>query len=482
MPEHSTLRRRGVGGESSYYYADHAGWSVSSSLGEIARVTRASVDLPVLARWMVALNEPSSRTLLSGVHRVLPCQRVTVGRDSLGIAMELPTPASKPSDLDLAKLAPILRQHIERVVQSAVEGSRCAGIMVGGLDSCGIAAVALHRNDVPIKLLTFDQQGTDPDLPYVRDLARIHGAELIVQNVQADTALVESLLLVDGLPHLAPGSVIQLVGARLLREAGADRMLTGALGDDVLGGNCEMIGTRMLREHPLAALSLSLAIRMPDELSPLQRVTNYLFRPNLRELLPTSIRTRRRRTHIARRYAWTTPAFLDLLEPTEDVQRTVYRAPRTGEELFHAYATALPYADIADACALLDTITHVRRIDVLADLELARFTSSLPFEVLNCDKTYRGLYRRALADVLPDSIQRRIGKADGEWQLVAIVKRAFESPRFQALMSLPQLTSLGWVNSVAFRQRIAEFESPDELAALWPFLSAEAFLQSRSAS
>lgn len=472
-----SVTRGWLGGESSVYYTCDGG--VSSSLATLAKQVGAGVDLPAMARWISSLEEPSTRTVFSGVHRLLPGETLVVDGARRTLTTAPCRGAAEQHLDDVETCAALLRGHVERVVNAALEGSACAGIMVGGLDSCGLAAIAIQQGRVPIKLVTLDYGGKDPDRPYVEELARRYSAELITCELGDGEALVESLLLVDGAPYGSAGSITELLAARALRSAGADRVLTGFFGDDAFGGEREMIGTRVFLRNPLLGSKLALGMRIPDSATPWQRAMDLILRPILREALPRRVRERRRRAHLAAHFAWTTRAFLDLLEDSAWQMRR-YRMPRTNDELFALHATSMQLMDAVDARTQIRALTGLPRIDPYLDVELVRFTSSLPFETLNCDGLYRGLFRRALADALPSSTRTRTGKADPEDQIVEIVKRQLSSRRMRELSTVPCLAGLGWVDPKLLRAHLDDLHTSDELNALWPFLAAEALLQACS--
>lgn len=472
-----SIERAPFGGESTYYSHDGGHWVSSPRLAQLASAVRADVDLGALARWIAGVEEPGSQTIFAGVNRLLPCERLTVTQTGIEAKLVVPSPGPTPSG-SLDDLARMLRERIKLAVKGALAGSQNAAIMVGGLDSCGLAAIALS-NDAPIMLLTLTNRGTDPDEPYVAELARMYNRPLLKLSIDEGGALLESLLVVDGMPFPVP-PYTEVTSARLLRESGADRVLTGFLGDDVLGGHPSMLGTCVLPRHPLRAIHQALRLQTPDGGSVRYRLVEFLIRPNLREVLPKGMRARRRRQHLARRLSWAKPPFLNLLEAGGAEQESRYRVPRSGEEAFRSFATMASLADMRDLHALLEPLRGLPRFAPVIDLELIRFACALPYEVLNCDNLHRGLYRRALRGLMPERVRTRLTKANMDEHMFEVIKRELDAPRWRRRFSVPHLAKLGWVDPVMLRARLENLSNSEDLIATWPFLAADAFLEEQS--
>lgn len=466
--------RRPFGRASVFYARTSDGWVSSSRLRSLASRLRSSVNLPVLARWTAVVQEPTDETLFLGIRHLPPCHAFVNGK----LSTIAPKPASAPEG-SLEELGRLLRRRVESAVEKATLGSRCIGVTVGGLDSCGIAAITSTGESSTV-WVNVDLRGEDPDRPYVKALARRHGVRLITRTVDEGEAFLADALLLDGIPCWTAGVVVDLVAATALREAGVDRILSGAVGDDVFGGDVALIGGEMLRTSPAQAIRFALQLRTPHVESPRQRLMRAIVRPNVREWVPKAIRTRRRKKHFARRFHWAKPAFLELLDASGDAQEVNSKVPTNREELFGTFTTAGWLADYVDCRALVAAVTHLPWLEPCLDLELVRFTLSLPYEVRNCDGFHRGLYRRALTDLLPDKVRQRTGKASQDEQVLAVVRRAFQTPTWRDRLRVPLLADLGWVDPHLFQTQLEALENADQLAAMWPFLSAEAFLQAQS--
>ncbi len=471
------VRREPVGGD-SFFYARHGGqWIGSAELGSIARAVGAVPDLPALARWIASIEEASSRTVFAGVHRLLPAQTLRIHGDGVAVVTNVPPGSSPTGTID--ELAEALRVRLTTLLSRALKGSAHAGILVGGIDSCGLAAIALS-NGAPLTLLTFTHESGDRDEPYVEQVARMYETPLIKINIQAAGPLIDSCLVINGVPCPSPGGSAYVLAARALRNVGADRMLTGVMGDELFGGHPAMLGTRVLPRHPLLALQQALRLKTPAGGSLGNRLLALIVRPYLRELLPKSVRARRRREHWAKRFSWTSAAFLEHLDAGGTQQEKRYRVPRSADEFFDSIATSVTIADVVDARTLHEGIVGLPQRDPLLDVDLARFTSALPYEVLNCDGLHRGLYRRALRGLLPETVRLRVTKADMNPDAFAIIKRRLDGPGWRERFSVPRLVKLGWVDPTAFRSRMESLRYTDDLVATWRFLAADAFLEQSS--
>ena len=209
--------RRPFGRASVFYARTSDGWVSSSRLRSLASRLRSSVNLPVLARWTAVVQEPTDETLFLGIRHLPPCHAFVNGK----LSTIAPKPASAPEG-SLEELGRLLRRRVESAVEKATLGSRCIGVTVGGLDSCGIAAITSTGESSTV-WVNVDLRGEDPDRPYVKALARRHGVRLITRTVDEGEAFLADALLLDGIPCWTAGVVVEGVDHELMVSGRAPR-------------------------------------------------------------------------------------------------------------------------------------------------------------------------------------------------------------------------------------------------------------------
>jgi hypothetical protein len=183
-----------------------------------------------------------------------------------------------------------------------------------------------------------------------------------------------------------------------------------------------------------------------------------------------------------------TARFVELLEPyLAAVPRT---APRTPDERMAHFCMHPHLTELSVSWGQMASVTGAAPVDVFRDLELVRFVAQVDPLVVSCDHMFRGLYRRAMKGVLPESIRLRRDKARGEPAIAEAAVAADAGALLRDLSSLESLASLGlvepecvrapfaaWLRTLLRGERLEADPTDDLWHPIWPLLSAEAFLR-----
>jgi len=206
-----------------------------------------TIDIEAMHEHLAFLWTPAPRTLLREVRKLEPgCALILRGGAVTRRWRWYELPYGEPAwTVSPDLLAEQLRGHVETAVRRQLVADVPVGAFLsGGLDSS--AVVAMMRRAMPnqridcfgIGFVNDEQLDDSPaDLPYARAVARHLGVDL--------TELVVGPDLIDELPHLLwlldepqadPAPLNALRIARCAREGGITVLLSGAGGDDILGG------------------------------------------------------------------------------------------------------------------------------------------------------------------------------------------------------------------------------------------------------
>ncbi|MCC2640023.1 MAG: asparagine synthase [Nitrospira sp.] len=141
------LARDRFGEKPLYYSADGARFAYSSNTKALALLPWVDLELDIgsVDRYLALHFVPGRRTILKGIHRVLPGERLTVSLESLKICRErYYLPAMSPMEhVDTRTLL----QRIETAVASRLVADVPVGVFLsGGIDSSIVAAVAAKHH------------------------------------------------------------------------------------------------------------------------------------------------------------------------------------------------------------------------------------------------------------------------------------------------------------------------------------------------
>jgi asparagine synthase (glutamine-hydrolysing) len=206
-----------------------------------------SIDAVALHYMLAYLWTPAPRTVLASVRKVEPgCALVVHGgrvRRSWRY-YDVPYDGTR-SHCDFAQSAWALAAHLETAVRRQLVSDVPVGAFLsGGIDSSAI--VAMMRRALPDQRITCftidfpansELEGSPPDLPFARQVARHLGVDLVEVLMQpAEISRLPRMVELLDEPQADPAPINALLIAERAREMGIPVLLSGAGGDDLFGG------------------------------------------------------------------------------------------------------------------------------------------------------------------------------------------------------------------------------------------------------
>ncbi len=453
--------------------------------------------LVAIMAW--ALETDPAATPYRNIRRVRPCELIRVGLGGFHAEIRLPRVSGAFLRSDGPVLAKELRARLEASVEKATRGARHVVVNVsGGVDSSGVLALAAARcrrsprADLTAISHVFASPGDDR--PHLATLEAALGLTVVrVAATEAAPWFVRSLVM-DAQPGYHPSGPSDLPVWAQGHAAGADVALAGTGGDRICG-RTPSFAPLLMQGHPLQAILRGMRIKTPVSLTALQGLDRWVLRPSLvplaRRALPAGVLRARR----LRRYAvpWMSKECLVLLAPMTDQARPA--PPRTPDEHMALLCRDPVLEDLGISWGQMASVTSAAPVDVFRDPDLVEFVARVDPMDLSYGDAFRGLYRLAMKDSVPESILTRQDKAHVRPAVASAALAAGATELLTALSSVGRLADLGLVDAGMFRPVFArwfralkrgESVDPDPTDAwwgkLWSVLAVEAFLRSITAS
>jgi hypothetical protein len=476
-----------------YYHlaADEGVFVASSQLDPLLRlldhrIIRHSRLVSLIAGE--ADSDPSA-TPFQGVSRVLPGERIEVDAHGISSRIEPPTVGDSYLESSAAESARRLRETLEQAVARSMAGAGRVGVHAGGgLDSSGVLALAVRRarsrgsgEVVPIAL---DFAGPGDDRPHMTELARHLRVEPVRIRPREAAPYFLKAMCVDAQPGQFSSACLDLLMSKTAVDLGCEVALGGGLGDTLLG---PMHGLAALarRGHPVRAVRQALRMNLPWKSTRYERVRDLVVLPAVRRYVPPAIRRlRQRRTLWA---SWLTRDAVRMLRLPRSP--SVDPIASTPDELLAYRCNMTGLARYADGNGQAASATGCDSIDIFCDIDVLKLVCRLDPVLMNYDCEYRGLFRLAMSDLLPEGVRTRRDKARFEPAVAEAVLAGDGLDVLADLSSVSALSSVGLVD----RQRLRPVadaciaavsrmrEGDDFLNANWePFwrtVAAERFLR-----
>lgn len=449
----------------------------SSSLLE-ARTTAPSLgfDRSFLAASALAL--PSLRPSATPFDSV---RRARVEDDPGPSAFARPSGVGSPEEARRA-----LRARLEDSIRRAIGGARRVAVLCsGGLDSSAVLALAKDVGDasgVSVFAVTLDYAADGDDRPYLDALVRALGVE--AKRIEPEDG--EAHVPWDGVdaaPLGWPTAAFEIAMLAVAKAEGAEIVLTGGGGDELWGGNPRALARLLGRGEIGRALGAARALRGFDEpwagrrTGDLARIWAWLARPSLARLQPRVMRAWRSRRARAVAPSWAGPATRAFV--------AAHAAREAEAAAIDDPVAALRPPSYEDYVAWLrhqeSMAARVPIAEPFFDPDLARWVAGLPPEWLLDGDVHRGLFRAALAGLLPERVRQRLDKAAFEPALTRLLRLPRVEARLRDLASGEALARHGLVERGPFREAFealaAHPEDPFVWLAIWPALFVESFLR-----
>jgi asparagine synthase (glutamine-hydrolysing) len=285
---------------------------------------------------------------------------------------------------------------------------------------------------------------------------------------------VSGAFVVDAAPFEWASGALALRACERARAWGADVILTGAWGDEVLDGDPARFAERA-REGDWRVLVDAARFVEPVRSTPAGRVARLVLRPMIRPFIPERILRHRLRRGVRQHAAWGWGGdrVRALLESSQHADGR--------EARFASQATSAWLADLADGRAQIELGAGCDRVDPYLDREFVAFMASLPPDALFYGRRTRGLFCHAMRGIIPDSVRLRPDKASWEVAIDELVAGMGGIAAFDSLLSMEATADLGLINPRPFR---AAFEAQARGEAskcgwidVWPAVAVEAFVR-----
>ncbi len=486
----AVLARGRFGGRPFYWTRTGNGWMACSDLpalvGALGR--RPALDrrrLAALAVYKWAVGEDT--TVYEGVSQLRSGEVLRLGRDG-SARSTFPDPAPlSPLAGDADALAEALRAELFRSVKRAIDGKQRVAVLAGGgVDSSGIlaASVALARgaSKADVLAMCLDFASVGDDRPYMRALADDLGIVPLRFPPSAFASHVRRALVMGGCPYTWPTGGWELGLAEEAKRRGAEVILTGTGGDDLLDGDPTWLAARVLQGKPAAAVRDALALRLPWPSTKKKRLWQFVLRPLLVGATPFAVRHAMRRMRTRKiTVPWAGPELEHVLRLTEKPHSRALRPPTPGEH-FQSMAYAPVTMQYAEVRVLFEAETACAAADPYLDEELVRFVAALPPEMMFYGGRLRGLFRHALKGLVVDRVRLRPDKARFSEAGKEMLQAGEGLGTLRDLADMRTLDALGIVNGRAYAAAFERFVRcfDEDSLDLWPALALEAFARGQA--
>jgi asparagine synthase (glutamine-hydrolysing) len=479
-----TIARGPFGGRPLYYRQEEGRVLVSSTLSALVEILDdpRAFDLECLGALGLAQSRPDPRsTPYLGIKRVLACETLTFTRQGVRRATTLPLlPERRPGTA--RDHAHALREELAEAVARAIRGFSAVGVFAGGgLDSSGLLALLAERarrgESLRFTGVTYDFAGPGDDRPHLAALLEMTGATTLRLAPGEIRELLSTFFVQEAAPCTWPTCPIELLGAQRAKAWGADVLMGGVGGDDVLDGDESRFAERVLRGE-LGAVVEAMTQRVTWTRSTPTKILDLIVRPVLRRSVPPSVLAwhRRRWQRGREAWAWAGPRLRDLLDPAVE---TAHHDGWLGR-----MAVDQNCVDYSDARGQTETACGLPWVDPYLDPTFVSFLATLPPEELFYGRRQRGLFREAMKGLLPESLRLRPDKASFETLGDEMFAAVGGLAAFAPLLTMEATADLGLVRPAPFRrtfERVVRKEATRRgWLEVWPMLAVECFLRDAS--
>ncbi|MBI3127189.1 MAG: asparagine synthase C-terminal domain-containing protein [Candidatus Tectomicrobia bacterium] len=223
-----------------YYREADAGVRFSDRLADLARPGEEKLHLASCEHYMRYFTVPPGRTLLGGVRRVCPGERLVVSAEGITAEPFIVLGGERLQDPIEARWQ--LRESVEEAVAAAADlppGEAVGLLLSGGADSTALLALLRQvRGSGPIVAIHAGDEGS-PDRDFARAVAERHAAKFVDLTLTGRDAW-ESLVWIVGSMEAPGGNASAVASCRAFsqaREMGLRRVISGLGADEAFGGH-----------------------------------------------------------------------------------------------------------------------------------------------------------------------------------------------------------------------------------------------------
>lgn len=417
-----------------YYWSDNQRIVFATRLDTLVQLVGGPLSLnwTSLYHYLNFSYVPGPDTVYRGVSLLSPGSIALCRRNGVEVSSYWDLQYAADANASLKDLAAAMRDHIEHAVRDALPEdlppSAVGTFLSGGTDSGTIAGLVARRRDPLHAYSIAFHEGDYNELHYAKLLAERFHLVHRVHHLTADELLESIPILTQACEQ--PFGDTSLVAAwrcaRLAAEDGVGLLLAGDGGDELFGGN-ERYGKDWVyaNYHRLPAwlrrLFLDNVKRLPDNSLLRNRLYNFVYRGNL---------SNPERFYMYDAFAskWgeslISPQLRQLAHPEAslEVVRDHYERVQAKDELDRLLYVDLKMAIWGNDVPKVTTAAQLAGLRVrfpFLNVALAAFTGALPsrLKVRGWQKRY--LFKRAVADLLPQQVLQKkkqgFGVPVAEW-------------------------------------------------------------------
>ncbi|MEA2444520.1 MAG: hypothetical protein QOJ12_1812, partial [Thermoleophilales bacterium] len=482
------LARDHVGERSVYMATEGPRLLFASELRALLRMlpTRPAPDDVAVAQWLSSGSIAGSRTLHSGVERLLPGHAVMLSPSGRRTVSYWSPRYVEPVATPLEEVGAGLRDLLGRAIARRRRGDQPLGVLLsGGLDSTSVAALATTLGDVTGYTAALpDHPGVD-ESQLVAALARGVPLSLATAEVRSPSAFPTALeyLAAWELPLTGPGALFEFPLAQLAARDGLGLLIDGQGGDELFGASPYLIADAVRAGRPRRVLDLARVLAgggaSPRELGAV------VMRQGLRPALPHGVHRVARRIRPPRRYgaAWLSDEAARAVARTDDAWD--WKRPGGAPRWWAAQLDLM--TGLRERFGVQEYVRHrgasagLRSRSPLLDPDLVESMLAVAPELAFRSALGRPALREAVRGLSPDPVRLREGKSDLSPFLHQSVAGA-GSDAIAALLREPGARARRYVRPDALerilaRTRVVEPGSLPLAIALWRIGNMELWLR-----
>jgi asparagine synthase (glutamine-hydrolysing) len=369
--------------------------------------------------WLAGGTCPEGVTLYEDVSRLGPGELVELSHGTAQTSTHRETRYAGTLQGSGAELAGALREHLEQATATRLS-SRANGIVLsGGLDSSIVTAFAARTRPAESRLRPYSAVFPGADFDESDKIAELTGAlgldpAAFRIEPQGTIRLALEYATRWELPLMGPGALIDTTIVTEAARDGADVVLDGQTGDEVLGFAPYLVADRLRQGRLLAALELTRQWPIGRPTTRHQKV-RILRDFGLKKAAPVPLaRWVARRRRAPRAPVWLLEAHRRRFEELED--RWAWKTRSSGPLWWRYLADVLisaPHRELR-----LDYLRHraaavgVVNESPLYDFDLIDLCLRLPPELAFDRRFARPLAREAVAGIVPEAVRLQTQKAD----------------------------------------------------------------------
>lgn len=405
---------------------------------------RPAPDGATLAHWLTMSRRPGSATLYAGLRRLDPGTTLLLDRHGTHAQRYWAPRFVEPLDGSSKELATQLRSALDLAVRRRLDPSASSAVLMsGGLDSSSVAAVAATeaRERVTAYSAVFpdhpavDESGLISELRTTLDLAGVNA------DVRAGGLLASALDSIREweLPLRSWGDFWALPLLRAAASNGARVVLGGDGGDELFGARSYLLADRVLEGRPYGALQLAHELPGAGDDPPRRDLARIMVNTALSGAAPYRLHDLVERVRAHRQTpGWLRPNVAQSLIQSDDpLAWKRLDGPRWWAHTAHGLTRGIEETGVFEHQRRRAETAGLQARHPLFDLELLELALRQPPLATFDRHMSRPILRASVADVLPDAVRLRPGKAWFDSLLIdslagsdgAVIRRLLTDPR-----------------------------------------------------